>query len=141
MLILFAVALILITVLNYGSNKLRNKPFDKKTQAILPAGSFILIASSMVYLIFIIYGRVQGPWTTRRACEWGGPGKSEYVLDWPIGVVGLILLYTAWFLININLSGSRYKSLKYIGIIVYPIIIALLYLASKVPVNFSVFQG
>ena len=101
--------------------------------------SLYLIISSLAYMIYIIYGREQGPWTVRSTCSWGGPSGRDWVFDLPIGFTGLLMIYPLWLIVN--LSGNKYKSLQYICLIIFSIIIILLYLGSKIPIDFSLYQG
>lgn len=132
---------ILLVILIYCSHKLRKHFFEKKTQQVFVTISLFLIISSLAYLIYVIFGREQGPWTDRRTCSWGGPSGRDWVFDLPIGLSGVLIIYPLWILVNLNLSAPRYKTLQYIGLIIFPVIIILLYLGSKVPINFSLYQG
>lgn len=132
---------LIFKILIYYSRKLGKQIFDKQVQIIYIAVLLVLIFSSLAYLIYIIYGREQGPWTMRNGFSWGSQRSNDWVFDLPIGILGLIVIYSLWFLVNINFSDKRYSLIQYTCLIIYLIIMILLYFASKVPINFSLYQG
>jgi hypothetical protein len=120
-------------LLVYISFKFKIENIGIEAKKILIITSFLLICYSIMGLIYTIYFREYGPWTTRMDAMWLNRSEAKNVLDFPVGIFGLLATLNTWLFLQINSN----KQIKSIGYFSFAIIILLIFLANNKTPTFN----
>lgn len=120
-------------LLVYISFKFKIENIGIEAKRVLIITSFLLICYSILGLIYTIYFSEYGPWTTRRDFVWLNPSEAKNVLDFPVGIFGLLATLNTWLFLHINSN----KQIKSIGYFSFAIIILLIFLANNKTSTFN----
>ncbi|MFC4816721.1 hypothetical protein [Flavobacterium sp. GCM10023249] len=114
-------------ILIYITSQFKIDKVGIEAKRILTIFSFLLICYSIIGIIYTIYFREYGPWTTRTDAVWLNSPETKKVLAFPIGMFGLLATLATWFFLYLTSN----KQIKLLGYILYVILVLLIFLANN----------